>query len=185
MGRESLVEPTACVWIRIPLISLCGQKGPAGTVRDFGEGHGHTAIFKMANQLRPAEQHMDLCCMLCASLDGREVWGRTDTCICMAESLHCSPEPITTLLIGYNPMQNVFGVKKLKFGGKKRALQLKRLEPSALGFPVTSIMSASHTHTHQCSQHSKWQPGRVGRLGSGWLSSLPGVRTQSQNRRVS
>ena len=29
-----------------------------------------------------------------------------DTCICMAESLHCSPEIITTLLIGYAPIQN-------------------------------------------------------------------------------
>ena len=35
-----------------------------------------------------------------------------DMCICMgmAESLSCSPET-TTLLIGYNPKQNVFGVK--------------------------------------------------------------------------
>ena len=30
-----------------------------------------------------------------------------DTCICMAESLHCSPETIT-LLIGYTPIQNKF-----------------------------------------------------------------------------
>ena len=35
------------------------------------------------------------------SLDGRAVWGRMDTCIRMAESLHCSPETITALLIGY------------------------------------------------------------------------------------
>ena len=54
-------------------MSLCGQKGPAGTVRDLGEGHGHTAIFKMHDRLRPAEQHMELCSMLCASLHGREV----------------------------------------------------------------------------------------------------------------
>ena len=33
--------------------------------------------------------------------DGRGVWGRMDTCICMTESLYCVPEPITTLLIGY------------------------------------------------------------------------------------
>ena len=33
-----------------------------------------------------------------------------DTHICMAESLRCSPETITTLLISYNPIQN----KKLK-----------------------------------------------------------------------
>ena len=42
-----------------------------------------------------------------------------DTYICMAESLHCSPEIMTTLLIGYTPIQNVFGVKK-KIRFKKR-----------------------------------------------------------------
>ena len=44
--------------------------------------------------------------MLHGSLDGRGVWGRMDTCICMAESLHWPPEAITTLLIGYTPIQN-------------------------------------------------------------------------------
>ena len=48
--------------------------------------------------------------MLCGSLDGRGVWGRMDTCICMAESLCCSSETIITLLIGYTVIQN----KKLK-----------------------------------------------------------------------
>ena len=33
---------------------------------------------------------------------GGGVSGRTDTCICMAESLHYSPETITTLLVGYD-----------------------------------------------------------------------------------
>ena len=44
---------------------------------------------------------MELYSMLCGSLDGRGVWGRMDTCICIADSLHCSPEAITTLLMGY------------------------------------------------------------------------------------
>ena len=35
-------------------------------------------------------------------------------CVCMAESLHCSPETIITLLIGYTSIQNVFVVKKKK-----------------------------------------------------------------------
>ena len=35
-----------------------------------------------------------------------------DTCVYMAESLHHSPETTTTLLVGYTPIQNVFGVKK-------------------------------------------------------------------------
>ena len=34
------------------------------------------------------------------------LWGRMDTCICMAESLLCSPESITTFLISYTPIQN-------------------------------------------------------------------------------
>ena len=41
-------------------------------------------------------------------------WGRMNTCVCMAESLHCSPEIITTLLIGYTPIQNDFGITKNK-----------------------------------------------------------------------
>ena len=34
------------------------------------------------------------------------IWGRMGTCICMAESLRCLPETITTLLMGYTPIQN-------------------------------------------------------------------------------
>ena len=52
---------------------------------------------------------MELFSMLWGSLDGRGVWGEIDTCICMAESLHCSPEINTTLLIGYTPIQNKKG----------------------------------------------------------------------------
>ena len=47
----------------------------------------------------PTVQHMELCLMFCGSLDGRGVWGRMDTCMCMAESLHCSPETLTTLFV--------------------------------------------------------------------------------------
>ena len=53
---------------------------------------------------RPTVEHRELCSMLCGSLDERGLWGRMDTCICMAESLCCAPETITTLLIGCTPM---------------------------------------------------------------------------------
>ena len=66
----------------------------------------HTAIFKMDNQQGPTVQHMELGSMACGSLDRSGVRGRMDTCICMAESLHCSPETLAT------PIQNVFSVKK-------------------------------------------------------------------------
>jgi len=63
--------------------------------------------------------------MLCASLDGRGVWRRMDACICMAESLGCSPEAITTSLISYTPIQNK------KFFKKKRIA--KMLERRTIG----------------------------------------------------
>ena len=66
--------------------------------------HVHTAVFKMDNQKGPTVQHRELCSMLCGSLDGWGVWGRIDTCICMAESHCCAPETITTLLIDYFPI---------------------------------------------------------------------------------
>ena len=62
------------------------------------DGHIHTAVFKMDNQQGPTVQHTELCSVLCSSLDGRGVWGRMDTCMCMAESLCCPPDTITTLL---------------------------------------------------------------------------------------
>ena len=36
-----------------------------------------------------------------SSLDGRGVWGRMDKCICMADSICCPPETVTTLLLGF------------------------------------------------------------------------------------
>ena len=38
-------------------------------------------------------------------------WGKMDTCLCLAESLHCSPQAIATLLISYTQIQNALGVK--------------------------------------------------------------------------
>ena len=78
--------------------------------QEVWDGHVHTAVFKMDNQQAPAVQHGELCSWSCGHLDGRGVWGRMDTCICVAQSLHCSPETITILLIDYTPIQN----KKLK-----------------------------------------------------------------------
>ena len=73
---------------------------------------------------------MELCSILCVSLDEKEVWGRMDACICMAESLQCSPET-TTLLISYAPTQNAFGVKKTKILKKgKKNLRRKKSDLS-------------------------------------------------------
>ena len=68
------------------------------------DGHVHTAIFKMDNQQGPTVQHRELCLMFCGSLDGRGVWGRMDTYLCMAESLCCPPETTVRLLISHTPI---------------------------------------------------------------------------------
>ena len=44
-----------------------------------------------------------------------EVWGRTDTSVCIAESLCCLPKTITMLLMSYTPIQ------KKKLFSKKEA----------------------------------------------------------------
>ena len=86
------------------------------------DGHIHTAIFKMDNQ-GPTVQHRELCSMLCGSLDGRGVWERMDTCICTAESLHCSPETIITFLIGYTQ----YKIKSFKTKFKKSSFSKRKL----------------------------------------------------------
>ena len=64
------------------------------------------------NQLGPTIYHMELCSVLCGSLDGRGVWG-VDAC--MAESLSYLPEIIIAFLIGYTPIQNTKFKKKFQF----------------------------------------------------------------------
>lgn len=58
----------------------------------------------------------ELCSLLCASLDGRGLWGRADTHMYMAESLCRSPETTALVLTGYIPLQN----KSLKVQKKTR-----------------------------------------------------------------
>ena len=51
---------------------------------------------------------MQLWSMLCGSLDVRDILGEMDTRIFTAESLHCSPETIRALIIGYVCMPSHF-----------------------------------------------------------------------------
>ena len=68
-----------------------GKKGKRDSQRVW-DGYVHTAIFKMDNQQGLAVQYQEFCSMLYGSLDGREVQRRSDTCVCMAEPLHSSPD---------------------------------------------------------------------------------------------
>ena len=60
---------------------------------------------------------MELCSMLCGSLNGIGDWGRMDTYTYMAESLCCPPKTVTTLLISYTSIQikSFFLKKKVIF----------------------------------------------------------------------
>ena len=51
-----------------------------------------------------------------------------DTCICMAESLHCSPETIITLLIGYVPVLGGTGGRRRR--GRQRVRWLDGITDS-------------------------------------------------------
>ena len=65
-----------------------------------------------AKQQGPPVQHRELRSIFSASLDRRGVWGRMDTCVCMAESLQ-SPAAITTLLLSYVSILNHFSRVRL------------------------------------------------------------------------
>ena len=91
------------------------ERDGGGIVRESGMDMDNTAVFNMENQQEPAGKHRGFCSVSCGSLDGRGVWGRKDTWICVAQSLRCLLETTTALLIVYNPKQN----KKLTVWGEK------------------------------------------------------------------
>ena len=101
--------------------------GGEGEVRDFGKAMYTLLYLKWIT-------NKDLLCSTWNSAQcyvpawmGGVAWRKTDTCICMAESLHCSPETTKTLLISHTPLQN----KKLK---KKKDLSFQHSECRGYGF---------------------------------------------------
>ena len=88
---------------------VAGMAGKIGGKRQGvwdGRVHIH-AVFKMNNGL--TAQCTEFCSVYVPAWMGGEFGGEWKH-VCMAESLWCPPETITTLLIGYIPTQN----KKLK-----------------------------------------------------------------------
>ena len=112
------------------------------------DGRGHTAVFNMENQQGPAGQLREVCSMSHGSRDGRGVWGRRDTCTCLAESLRCSPEIIITVLTDYAPAQNEkFGKKKDRNRGFlcccERTVREPTRAPLVISAPLPSSESTS------------------------------------------
>ena len=75
-----------------------------GIVREFGTDM-YTLLYlkRITNKDLLYSTGNSAQCYVAAWMGG-ESGGRTDTCICTAESLCCAPETITTLLIGYTPI---------------------------------------------------------------------------------
>ena len=90
------------------------QRGWGGGSKEGRDGlgvwdwHVHAAIYKMDKQQGPTVEHRELCSVLCNNLNGKRIWKRIDihvyTCICITESLCCTPETGTTLLINSTPI---------------------------------------------------------------------------------
>ena len=79
---------------------------------------------------------MELFSTLCGSLEGSGVWGRMDTCLCMAESLCYSPEIITALLICY-----------VRVGAKLLQLCPILCDPMDYSPPGSSVHGILHART--------------------------------------
>ena len=81
------------------------------TVRKFGMDMCTLLYLKWVNSKRLLYSTWNSA--QCYVADGRRVWGRMDACIYITESLHCSPETITTLLISYTSIENEKLKKKI------------------------------------------------------------------------
>ena len=81
-------------------------------VREFGKVM-YTLLYSKRIITRTCYKARGTQCCVPAWMGGG--WETTNTCIFMAASLHCSFETITTMLIGYTPVQN----KRLKIWKKK------------------------------------------------------------------
>ena len=85
------------------VVIACGE----GVVREFGMAM-YTLLYlkEKTNRDLLYITWNSAQCYVAAWMDGRGVRRRMDTCMCMAKSLCCSLETMTTLLIGYTPIQN-------------------------------------------------------------------------------
>ena len=86
------------------VVGSMGENG--GKRQGVWDGHVHIhAVFKMNSEQGPTVQCREFCSMYAPAWMRGEAGGEWKH-VCMAESLWCPPETITTLLIGYIPKQN-------------------------------------------------------------------------------
>ena len=111
--------------------------------------------------------HRELCSMLSGSLDRSGVWGRVDPCSCVAESLRCSPETITTLSVNWFYPNTKF--KKFKVWKKPQKPVAKAAVSIPSVIPMVSEPSVCHpcfpTHLHLAVTVTRSDQLTIGRRG--------------------
>ena len=134
------------------VVGSVGENG--GKRQGVWDGHIHIhAVFKMNSEQGPTVQCREFCSMYTPAWMGGEAGGEWKH-VCMAESLRCPPETITTLLIGYIPKQN----KKFKKINNYNIYMLKF---------KTSILSI-HWHQTVSTRGYKAREGQLQELTWGW-----------------
>ena len=102
----------------------------------------------MDNQQGPTAQHRVLCLLLCGSLDGTGIWRRMDTCICMTESLSCTPETIIVTNI------NIVNKLSVQFSSVTQSCPIlcNPMNRRTPGLPVHhQLPEFTQTHVHRVS----------------------------------
>ena len=115
---------------------LLGEGGGRGR-ESLGvwDGNVHIAIFKIDNQRGSTTQHRERCSKFCSNLNGKRIWKRTDTCVCITESLCCTPE-MNTFLVNHIPVWHKNLKKENDHGlldGSKSGLESKYIWNLHLG----------------------------------------------------
>ena len=101
----------------------------------------------MDNQQGLTVWHREPCSGLCNNLNGKIIWKGIDPCICITESLCCTPETNTTLLINYVPIWNIMFKKYVLAAAAATLLQscptlCDSRDGSPPGSPVPGILQA-------------------------------------------
>ena len=128
--------------LRKQTYGLQGEEWGERIVREFGMDMDRVLYLKWITSKDLLYSAWNSARCYCGSLEGRRVWRRMDMCICMAESLHCSPEIIMILLISYTPVENKkFKIKKsssIQFSSSVMSDSLQPHEPQHARPPCPS-----------------------------------------------
>ena len=107
LGQEDILEKVMAthssilVW-RIPwteepdgLISMGSQR----VGHDWATNTIHTTKYKTDNYQGPTVQHKELYSIFWDNLNGKRIWKTIDICICITESLCCTPETLPFIIL--------------------------------------------------------------------------------------